>query len=178
MSDFRQLYCHYSTTKEAVSRLALNITMKLFYRTKVESHFKVVAAGFDQKLFQALSPPLMKLHIVRFDGCKTGDMVVLRLGIGNFLQEWRSEITYDNFSEEQFVFHDKGILLPPPLNFWLHQHIVRPSEGPDSGAIIIDDIEYRTGSKFLDVLIYPFIYTLFALRKPVYRKYFRKEQSG
>lgn len=148
--------------------------MKLFFRTQVEQSFDYVSSRFDKDLFESLKPPVMSLEVVRFDGCQTGDMVELRMGLGPFKQDWHSEITYHDFTDNRFVFHDKGVLLPPPLKFWLHKHIVL-SEENSSETLIIDDIEFKSGFKLLDYLIYPFMYLLFALRKPVYKQYFAIE---
>lgn len=146
--------------------------MNIFLHTKVEQSFETVVSGFDRDLFQALKPPLMQLTLKRFDGCKKGDTVHLQMGIGPIRQEWISLITYDHLTESQFKFIDKGTLLPPPLKEWAHQHIVNAMV--DGGSEIIDHIDYSTGKKWLDILIYPAMYLLFWLRKPVYRKYFRK----
>lgn len=147
--------------------------MNIYLHTLVEQPFSNVVSGFDRDLFQALKPPLMELNLKQFDGCKKGDTVHLEMGIGIIRQEWISLITYDNLTESQFKFIDKGTLLPPPLKEWTHQHIVNALE--DGSSEIIDNIDYSTGKKWLNILIYPAMYILFWLRKPVYRKYFQEK---
>lgn len=149
--------------------------MNIYLCTVVEQSFDRVAQGFDRELFQALKPPLMQLTLKQFDGCKKGDTVHLQMGIGPIKQEWISLITYDHLTENQFKFIDEGTVLPPPLKEWKHQHIVNALEV--GGSDIIDLIDYSTGKKWLDVLIYPAMYLLFWLRKPIYRKYFHESKD-
>jgi len=145
--------------------------MNIYLQTPVLKSFAHVVEGFDSDLFKALKPPLMHLTLKQFDGCKTGDVVHLQMGLGPIKQEWISLITYDHLTETQFKFVDEGTQLPPPLKTWTHQHIVNALN--DGGCEIIDHIDFSTGMKWLDMVIYPAMYFLFWLRKPVYRKYFQ-----
>jgi ligand-binding SRPBCC domain-containing protein len=143
--------------------------MKIVIRTKVEAQFDKVVKGFDKQLFEALKPPLMSLDVKRFDGCLTGDEVHLSMGIGPFRQQWISVITYHKSTGNSFEFIDEGSLLPPPLRNWKHRHIIA---NESDHTLIIDDINYSSGLHVLDILMYPFLYFLFAARIPVYKRYF------
>lgn len=126
--------------------------------------------GFDLKLFKALKPPLMSLDVERFDGCNVGDEVHLKVGFGPFRTKWISLITENQENDQETYFVDEGKLLPFPLKSWRHIHRVVKTD--DKGSEIQDDIEYSTGLRALDVLMYPVLYLQFAARKPVYKKFF------
>lgn len=145
--------------------------MNIIIKTRVAGNYRDVFAKFDRELFEALTPPGMKVDLVRFDGSATGDIVHIRLSIlGLIKQEWISKITEDRIEDDKAWFIDEGEKLPGFLSYWKHRHIVRKSE---SGSIIVDNITYKTPFILLDWLIYPALYLQFAYRKPVYRKFFR-----
>jgi hypothetical protein len=74
--------------------------MKLTLQTRVEQDYLSVKKGFDQTLFQKLSPPFPPVKLLRFDGSSTGDLVVLELNFLFFKQRWTSEITEDSTEEK------------------------------------------------------------------------------
>jgi len=144
--------------------------MKLLIKTSVKTNYKEVMKGFTLELFKALKPPLMSLNVDRFDGCLKGDEVHLSVGLGPIQKKWVSLIT-DNFeNESEVTFVDEGKVLPFPLSSWKHIHRVQKID--DSSSEIHDDIEYSTGFVPLDYLMYPILYLQFAVRGPVYRKFF------
>jgi ligand-binding SRPBCC domain-containing protein len=147
--------------------------MKLLLKTQVNANYKTVMNGFDLELFKALKPPLMSLLVERFDGCKVGDEVHLKVGIGLMYKEWVSLITDYQESEDQIYFTDEGKVLPFPLKSWKHNHRVIKL-GPHKSEIQ-DDIEYSSGNRILDICMYPVLYLQFACRIPVYKKVFSKE---
>lgn len=126
--------------------------------------------GFNLKLFKALKPPLMSLDVERFDGCNVGDEVHLNVGLGPFKAKWVSLITDNQENENETFFVDEGKYLPFPLKSWKHIH--RVVKNDEEVSEIQDDIEYSTGNRALDTLMYPVLYLQFAARKPVYKKFF------
>ena len=128
-------------------------------------------AGFTRALFLALAPPFPRLHLRRFDGCRTGDVVEIELRTGLKTLPWTSLITEDGvLPDGTHYFVDEGQVLPPPLRSWRHRHLVRP--GPAGGSVIVDDLEYRTAYRWLDALLYPALWAQFAWRRPIYRRWF------
>ena len=124
---------------------------------KVKSHFA-------KDLFTYLLPPGAKL--LRFDGSQTGDIVHLKLpGAG----EWMSEIVSHGEGEGEWFFVDKGKILPMGLQSWRHEHRLQ-DRGDDT--VIVDHMQFSTGKKWLDSLIYPFLYLSFYPRKFQYNRYF------
>ncbi|MGY3088359.1 ligand-binding SRPBCC domain-containing protein [Hymenobacter sp. UYAg731] len=146
--------------------------MHVTLRTAVSQPPAVVMAGFTRELFVALAPPFPRLRLLRFDGCCTGDRVEIELDTLVKRLPWTSLIVDDGVQPDgtQF-FVDEGQILPPPLRFWRHRHLIQP--GPQGGSMIVDALEYRTASRLLDALIYPAMWAQFAWRRPIYRRWFR-----
>lgn len=145
----------------------------LIFKTKVSSSLEQVRDGFNLDLFKALKPPILSLDVSRFDGCKKGDEVHLKVGLG-LKVEWISLITEDSESPEEWSFVDEGKKLPFPLAAWRHHHrVVR--EGDQS--VIIDEISFSCGPAFLNKMMKPILYLQFAGRAPVYRKIFGASRS-
>jgi len=145
--------------------------MRITIKTKVEQNYIKVFQGFDINLFMKLKPPLIGLRIMRFEGCKTGDNVEIRLNMFGLKQHWHSMITEDFENENSVGFVDEGVKLPWPLKYWRHVHKIEKSI---ENSIIIDDISYNTGNKLLNFLLFPAFFLQFYYRKPVYKSYFRK----
>ena len=147
--------------------------MKIFISTEVNNNLNSIVKKFNQDLFQKLSPPLVDLKVIRFDGCKKGDEVHLEMKLfGKIHNQWISKITTDEISENEFYFIDEGTLVPAPLKNWKHVHRVRKID--DSKCLVIDDIEFSTGNTLLDYAIYPALYAMFSHRKPIYKKELKK----
>ena len=145
--------------------------MRVVLRTPVPQAPAQVMAGFTQALFVALAPPFPKLRVLRFDGCRTGDKVEIELDTLIKRLPWTSLITDDGVRPDgTHFFVDEGQTLPPPLRYWQHQHRIEP--GPAGGSVIVDDLEYRTTSRWLDALLYPAMWAQFAWRRPIYRRWF------
>jgi len=142
--------------------------MKLIIETKVQSNIDDVFKGFDEKLFVKLNPPLMPGKLIRFDGSKEGDEVHLDFPLGF---KWISHIVADEQTNDTYYFKDVGVKLPFPLKKWEHQHIIKRINNNESK--IIDNIDYHTFSTILDYIIYPFMWLIFAYRKPIYKKSFQ-----
>lgn len=147
--------------------------MKLKISTSVEQDYRSVMRGFTQDLFLKLNPPFPPVRLLRFDGCKKGDIVSLELNFIFFRQQWTSVILEDGLDEQEFYFIDFGEKLPFFLKYWRHHHrILRDEEG----ARIIDDISFRSPFLLMDYLLWPVLWLQFFYRKPIYRRLFRKTQ--
>lgn len=145
--------------------------MRVKIQTKVRKNYIEVFQGFDIHLFMKLKPPLVGLNVKRFDGCKKGDIVSVELSILGTKQTWISEITENAEKTNEIFFIDEGKVLPSPLRYWKHKHVIQKSI---DSSVIIDDIRYSTNSKILDFLLFPLIFLQFYYRKPVYKSYFKK----
>ncbi|MBZ0203621.1 MAG: hypothetical protein IT281_01220 [Ignavibacteria bacterium] len=145
--------------------------MNLCITTKVEQDYRTVFNRFDLKLFLKLKPPLVSFNILRFDGCKPGDEVILEISILGNKQQWNALITEQFENGDMICFIDTGKVLPKPLTYWKHKHII---ENCVDSSKIIDDICFETGNKLLNYLLFPLIFMQFYYRKPIYKSYFRK----
>ena len=146
--------------------------MHVTLRTAVSQPPAVVMAGFTRELFVALAPPFPRLRLLRFDGCHSGDRVEIELDTLVKRLSWTSLIVDDGTQPDgTHFFVDEGQVLPSPLRFWRHRHLIQP--GPNGGSVIVDALEYRTASRLLDALIYPAMWAQFAWRRPIYRRWFR-----
>lgn len=146
--------------------------MKIILKTNVSTDYEKVFEGFTLKLFKALKPPLTGLEVQRFDGCHTGDEVHLEVKVLGQKQTWISHITDFQHNSQEVYFIDEGHVLPPPLVYWKHKH--RMIKRTQDKSTIVDEIEFKTHSRFLDTLLYPALYAQFRLRKPVYQRFFGK----
>jgi ligand-binding SRPBCC domain-containing protein len=146
--------------------------MRIYIATEVEENYKAVFSRFDKELFLALKPPLIQLNLTRFDGCLVGDKVELTLGMLGIHQLWTALIVDQKETAEEIYFVDEGQQIPPPIKKWRHRHVIKKLA--ERKTLIVDDIEFSTGYKLLDVLMYPIMYLQFWYRKPVYKRYFSK----
>lgn len=145
--------------------------MHVILRTAVAQPPAQVMAGFTRELFVALAPPFPRLRVLRFDGCLTGDQVEIELDTLVKRLPWTSLIVdHGQLLDGTLFFVDEGRVLPPPLRYWRHRHLIQP--GPNGGSVIVDDLEYRSGSRALDVLLRPAMWAQFAWRRPIYRRWF------
>jgi ligand-binding SRPBCC domain-containing protein len=143
--------------------------MHITLRTQVEQDHHSVYKGFNESLFLQLSPPLLPFELICFDGCETGDRVVLKVGFP--LQTWESLIVSHGSSPTDYYFVDEGVKLPRPLKKWHHRHGIEANDS--GGSIITDEITFSTGLTMLDIIVYPLMYSIFAYRKGVYRRVFK-----
>ena len=143
--------------------------MKIKISTAVNADLKTVIGGFNSELFLQLNPPFPKVALERFDGCKKGDVVKMKLNFILWKDEWRSDIIHHEVSTEHFLFIDEGTTLPFPFSQWKHQHLI---ERTGDKTIITDNIEYFAKNHILTFLLYPLLYLQFLYRKPIYKKIF------
>lgn len=146
--------------------------MQIKITTQVEANYLQIAAQFDLRLFQALAPPFPKFEVLRFDGCSKGDEVWIVLHLLSAKIKWDALIVEHGQNQEEWYFIDEGTRLPFPLRSWKHRHRVCYIDNVNSE--IIDDISYSTSWLLLDYLLYPLFYLQFAARKPIYQKFFKK----
>lgn len=142
--------------------------MKLEIQTLIpDVRVDVVFNQFDRELFVRLSPPFPPSRLIRFDGCKKGDMVEVELRLPLFPQRWLSEITDESHIPGQLhQFTDVGVKLPFFLSSWKHEHILQ-QVGKD--VQIIDRIQFEGRLPFASVLIYPQIRSVMRYRIPIYK---------
>lgn len=143
---------------------------KIYFQTETNTPYQDVIDNFDRDLFVYLAPPLLPFNLVKFDGCKTGDQVIIELGPKPFSITWQSDITEDYQDESKWYFVDEGVKLPFPLKKWRHIHTV--AKDHNGNGVIIDDINYSSGNAFLDNLLYPALLAQFLPRKILYKKFF------
>ncbi len=141
--------------------------MQILIKTPVVADYKVVWEGFNEDLFVALKPVFPPLKLLRFDGSMEGDEVHVQI----FNQRFDALIVEQKELSEEIYFIDEGKQLPFPLKTWRHKHRILKQP---KGSLIIDDIQFSTGSQILDYLIYPGLYFQFTGRRPVYQKLFGK----
>lgn len=144
--------------------------MHIRLRTPVKQSPEQVQLGFTQKLFEALAPPFPKARVLRFDGSVKGDSVHIALDFLLFKQEWHSKITASGENPEGYYFVDEGEKLPFFLTYWKHHHGI--TRAADGSTIIVDDVEFQTGTLLTDLLMLPGIWAQFLWRIPIYKKYF------
>lgn len=148
--------------------------MKIKVQTQVASKMAVVVENFNENLFKHLKPPLICVDVLRFDGCKKGDEVHLSLKFLGMKNRWISQITASEKTPEHFTFIDEGVVVPWPLKSWHHTHRVIAQE---EGVFIIDEISYKTPSRLLDIIFFPFFFGQFLLRKPQYKSFFKRMEK-
>ncbi len=144
--------------------------MQLTIQTSVATPFRKVFQLFTKELFIKLSPPFPRVKILHFDGSDTYDHVAVELNFLLFKQHWESVITEKKESKDEIYFIDEGIKLPFFLKKWKHKHRIVQKNAQQTQ--IIDEIEFQTPFKLLDVLLYPILYFQFAYRRPIYREVF------
>ncbi len=145
--------------------------MKLTLETRVASSPQDVWAGFNEALFVQLAPPFPRIRLLKFEGSTTGCLVEVEINFLLFRQVWQSLIVEQGETAEAIWFVDEGRQLPFFLRYWRHRHVISAENG---GARILDDIEFRSPSRILDILLYPSLWLQFAYRRPIYRRVFGK----
>ena len=144
--------------------------MKLRFEAKVNKSLGFVKNSFNENLFLSLKPPLMQLKLLRFDGCRAGDQVHLKMGAFGILQNWISVITSDHENEKEWQFVDEGTAIPWPLLHWKHVHRVIALSAEET--LIVDDIEYKGVNPLMTALMYPSLWMSFSIRPRIYLKIF------
>lgn len=138
--------------------------------THLKAEFGKVITTFDQNLFIYLSPAFPSIRVITFEGCSQGDKISLQLDFWLFKSTWDGIITETSATPDKWFFIDQGIRLPFPLKKWQHKHLVTKINHQE--VILSDIIDYSTGTLFMDIIAFPFLYLMFFARRPKYRKYF------
>lgn len=149
--------------------------MKIKLKTNVERAVSEVFAGFNEDLFQALNPPFPPVRVLRFDGCQLHHETHLLLDFIFFKQKWISINTDYSYQAKEIFFVDEGKQLPFFLKYWKHKHLITIDSAQKT--CIIDDITFKSPFFLLDLLLYPIMWLQFALRKPIYKKYFSSKNN-
>lgn len=143
--------------------------MNVKIETIIDNDFHQVFDQFNLKLFKALTPPLSRIVVHRFDGCKTGDEVHADFYLLSlFKQSWINKIASDEANKDFISFTDVGEKFPFPLKEWRHTHRIE-NLGKNKSKIV-DDINYSTHWIIIDLFLYPLITLMFLTRRPVYRR--------
>jgi ligand-binding SRPBCC domain-containing protein len=141
------------------------IKMKIEIKTPINRDMLSVFKLFNRDLFTALTPKMIPLQILRYDGQSQGDEIHLIVAG----QKWVSVITETRQSENECYFVDEGKVLPFPLVSWRHQHLI--SKRTDLSCEVIDSIHFSVGNSVLDWALSPFIFSAFKARSPIYKRY-------
>ncbi|MFN2395166.1 MAG: hypothetical protein ABR597_05710 [Bacteroidales bacterium] len=121
-----------------------------------------------------MMPPFSLARIERYEGQSPGDIVDMKFNIP-FLGYWTVIIKESWTSNREYGFIDRGLRVPFGITYWKHIHRVVARNNQSS--FIVDDIEYETAWKFLDVILYLPMFFIFYPRKFQYRKYFKLIQK-
>ncbi|MCS6822465.1 MAG: hypothetical protein NZ551_11445 [Microscillaceae bacterium] len=151
--------------------------MRFVIKTRVSQPISQVFANFNEILFRKLAPPFLPIKLLRFDGCKKGDIVSLELNFILFRQIWTSYITDFQSRAEEIFFIDEGKQLPFFLKSWKHVHRIQAVAYQPMQSYIIDDITFQSPYRWLDLLLLPVLYLQFAYRKPIYKRLFKANQT-
>lgn len=145
--------------------------MRIVLHAQVNARFERVAEDFGEDLFKFLLPPKIVASLVAYEGPAPGSKVHIRFRFP-FPSDWISIIKSEKKTNDRYVFVDEGEKLPFGLTKWKHIHsIVKRDENTTE---IIDDMNFTTGARVLDFLVYPVLYLSFYPRKKLYKKYFEK----
>ncbi len=145
--------------------------MKLKFTTLVQASPEEIWQKFDRDLFQRMAPPFPRVRLLRFDGCRKGDVVEVELNFWLFRQHWFSEIVHQLVGPDEIYFITEGVHLPFFLRSWVHKHRIMRCE---SGTQIVDDIDFSSGWRIIDWFVYPLMWLQVAYRTRIYRRAFRK----
>lgn len=150
--------------------MSLRTPLHIRIETPVAASAERVWAGFDRALFEALAPVFPRVRVVRFDGCRPGDVVTLELDFGLFRNRWTSRIVAGGRDDGGYFFEDEGVELPFFLGTWRHVHRIEPR---GAGCVIVDAIAYRArGGRLSDYVWWLPLHLQFRARRGVYRAQF------
>ena len=144
--------------------------MKIVIATSVSKNYLAVWKGFNASLFKKLNPPFPPVKLLRFDGSKKDDRVILELNFLVFKQEWESLIIAHKEDKNEIYFIDEGVRLPFFLKTWQHKHRIIQFK---NSTIIIDEITFTAPYLVLNWFLYPVLWLQFMYRKPVYKNVFK-----
>ena len=147
----------------------------MYYRQTVKlknTDFKTVIAAFHDINFVKFLTSLQPVKIIKWTGIKDGDIAYFKIwffGWKNLFvthKEYKktdSSLSFIDFAENSFPF---GIIT------WNHTHEVRLE---NESVLIIDNVTFTHGNKFLGILVYPILIIPIIVRKFLYRLYFYRK---
>lgn len=141
--------------------------MNLLFKTRIPLPCERIRDQFNRELFIFISPPLIPFSLKRFDGCRKGDEVHIKL----FAQQWVSVMTFEETNASGWSFIDEGKTLPWPLSNWKHHHRVDRIGSTESE--IVDDIHYECSPSWMAYVLRPILWSVFAIRPKRYKKFFK-----
>ena len=143
--------------------------MKIIIKSPVPLPPEQVWEGFNLELLKKLTPGIVQLKADVFEGTQPGCRFEMRVGAFGVLQEWKGLVTQAGQTPGSYWFVDEGVKLPWPLKTWKHLHAVRKSA---NGSVIYDLIQFSCRPKWLNPLIFCFLFPLFSVRKRKYLESF------
>jgi ligand-binding SRPBCC domain-containing protein len=149
--------------------------MRIRFVTTVISPFNNVRDGFNQRLFEFLLPPAGLVKIVRYEGQNPGDIIDLKINFPLIGNHWTVIIKESWQSHREYGFVDRGLRVPFGILYWKHAHRVVARD--NKSCFIIDDIEFETSTKIVDLLLYLPLWIMFFPRKFQYKKYFEQPHN-
>ncbi len=145
--------------------------MRLLFESVVQRDSSTIIRGFNRELFSSLKPPGVAMKVLRFDGCAKGDEVHVEINTAGLKQIWISHITENSQTEREWSFVDEGHKIPWPLKTWRHHHRVISLD--EHSSKIIDDISFECIHSWMNPLMYPVLWSSFAIRESRYKKFFQ-----
>jgi ligand-binding SRPBCC domain-containing protein len=108
--------------------------------------------------------------IRRFDGIKTGNLIILDLNFLLFRWHWSGIISSFEENSQELIFVDEGKILPPFLSSWRHRHVIKKV---NDGTKILDEIEFRPAKGWPEWLVRGMIWLQMMPRNRIYKAYFK-----
>lgn len=142
--------------------------MQFTFVTKVSAQRDQVADQFNQDLLLKLKPPLVTMHLLRYDGQHRGDELLFAVGFGKLTQKWHGAITQHRYTQKHWLFRDEGIALPHPLKTWQHTHALKSA---NHHTLVIDRVKFTGKNALFTVLLCLPIAMMFLMRKPLYQQW-------
>jgi ligand-binding SRPBCC domain-containing protein len=142
-------------------------------KTKINKPAAEVFNRFSDGLFEKLVPPFATVK--RNDGIKKGAIISVSFKIP-FMKTWKSKIVTKGQDAEGFWFTDIGLSgMPFGIKTWKHTHRVK--KDGENQCLIIDKIQFETGSKLLDAICLFIFKTDMKLRGKKYKSFFEIESK-
>lgn len=151
--------------------------MSVFQRTfEVKAPLAEVAAFHDDaRSLAAITPPPVRVKIVRFDApVRAGSKVIFKLMLGPLGVTWDGEI--DQYEAQQFF---RDIMHRGPFGKWQHTHsFTATAGGTKVGDLVVYEPPFGVWGKLLDpILVRPSLKYLFFYRARLTRRLLEKKTA-
>lgn len=144
--------------------------MQITVSTRLNQPLNTVKDGFGEALLAQLTPPGIRLSMIRFDGIYAGARMHFRISQLLGTWNWEGVIEQKKENDRMLVFTDKGLQLPPGLKSWHHTHaILRQNDS----TVIIDRVRFSGKNIFFTMFWWMAVSVMLGVRPPRYRKYFK-----